>query len=157
MGTIPHADLEALDDGEMRRLWDINFFGLLYMCRAAMPHLSADGGGSIVNISSTAGIRCSGSSLPYSVSKAAVNHTTQLLAKSCGPAVRVNAIAPGYTDTPLIQGPAFEATKKAVAEKCPLGRVGLPEDIAQAVAAVSQMKYVTGQILSVDGGLQWSV
>lgn len=155
MGSIPHQDLEALENVKMRQVFDINVFGVLYMCRAAIPHLR-EGGGSIVNISSTAGLRCTGSSIPYSTSKAAVNHLTQLLAKSSGPRVRVNAVAPGYTETPLIQGPAFEATKKNVSEKCPLGRVGLPEEVADAVFALSQLEYVTGQVLSCDGGLQWA-
>jgi ketoreductase RED2 len=158
LGGIPHEDLEAVDDEKMRRLFDLNFFGVLYMCRAALPHLKESAGdSSIVNITSTAAIRCTGSSLPYSVSKAAVNHMTTLLAKSVGPqGIRVNGVAPGYTDTPLVEGPAFDAIKARVAEQCPLGRIAQPEDIAEAVTSLCHMKFVSGQILVVDGGLQWN-
>jgi ketoreductase RED2 len=76
MGKILHDDLEAIDDAKMRQLFDLNVFGVLYTSRAAMPALKKAGGGCIINITSSAGIRPGGSSIPYSMSKAAVNHVS---------------------------------------------------------------------------------
>lgn len=99
---VKHTDLEGVTEDALRSVFDINVFGTFYVSRAAMPHLRASGDGSILNITSVAGIRPGGSSMPYSMSKAAANHLTLMLAKSFGPEVRVNAVAPGLTDTPLV-------------------------------------------------------
>ena len=97
---IDHADLDAATPEIFRRLYDVNVVGAWQVTVAAMPHLRASGDGCVVNVSSLAGIRPAGSSIPYAVSKAALNHLTLLLANTVGPAVRVNAVAPGLVDTP---------------------------------------------------------
>jgi NAD(P)-dependent dehydrogenase (short-subunit alcohol dehydrogenase family) len=74
MGAVPHSDLDAVDEDAMRKVFDVNMFGVFYMCRAAMPSLKASGNGCIINVTSVAGVRPGGSSIPYSMSKAAVNH-----------------------------------------------------------------------------------
>jgi ketoreductase RED2 len=113
---VVHTDLEGVTEEALRGVFELNTFGTFYMCRAAMPHLKETGDGSIVNVTSIAGIRPGGSSMPYSMSKAATNHLTLMLAKSFGPAVRVNAIAPGLTDTPMMQDPQHD--KKKVGSTC---------------------------------------
>src|SRR5690606_16763744 len=96
---IPHADLEAASPAVWREILDVNVVGAWQTSVAAVPPLRADGGGAIVNLASVAGVKPTGSSIPYAVSKAAVNHMTRLLANVAGPEVRVNAVAPGLIDT----------------------------------------------------------
>ncbi|MFH8835754.1 SDR family NAD(P)-dependent oxidoreductase [Streptomyces sp. NPDC017868] len=149
---IPHDDLEAASPEVWRHLYDVNVIGVWQTVTAAVPHLRKTRG-AIVNISSQAGVRPGGSSIPYAVSKAAVNHMTKLLAKTLGPDIRVNAVAPGLVDTPWFDGvEGAEAAKEHVAGVVPLRRVGRPEDIAGAVLDVAHSSYVTGEVLLVDGG-----
>lgn len=99
------------------------------------------------------GVRPGGSSIPYSVSKAAVNHMTKLLAKTLGPDVRVNAVAPGMIDTPWFDGvEGIESAMEETAARLPLRRVGRPQDIADAVFDLANASYITGEVLLVDGG-----
>jgi ketoreductase RED2 len=104
----------------------------------------------VVMITSIAGLRPVGSSIAYAMSKAALNHLTALLAKSCGP-VRVNAVAPGLVDTPLSASLPPEQ-HAAVAAALPLHRSARPQDCAEAVVGLLRTAYVTGHVLVVDGG-----
>src|SRR3954453_17796909 len=97
---VKHSDLDALTDEILRRTFEVNVFGTWWLTKAAMPYLRRSPDPNIVMITSVAGLRPVGSSIAYAMSKAALNHLTALLAKSCGP-VRVNAVAPGLVDTPL--------------------------------------------------------
>ena len=92
--VIPHHDLEAASVDVWRRIFEVNVFGTWAMTVAALPALR-EARGSVVNVASVAGVRPTGSSIPYAASKAALNHMTVLLAKVVGPEVRVNAVAPG--------------------------------------------------------------
>ncbi|MFJ7955986.1 SDR family NAD(P)-dependent oxidoreductase [Streptomyces sp. NPDC096319] len=149
---IPHDDLDAASPEVWRHLYDVNVIGVWQTVTAAVPHLRKTRG-SIVTVSSQAGVRPGGSSIPYAVSKAAVNHMTKLLAKTLGPDVRVNAVAPGLVDTPWFDGvEGADAAKEHVAGVVPLRRVGRPEDIAGAVFDLAHASYITGEILLVDGG-----
>jgi ketoreductase RED2 len=149
--VIPHHDLEAVTEDIFRRILDVNLIGTFELTKLAMPHLQATGDGAVVNVTSVAGVRPTGSSVPYAVSKAALNHLTVLLANVSGPAVRVNAVAPGLIRTPWTAdwGPLHDL----MAERAPLGRSGEPDDIAGAVVDVAANRYLTGQVLVVDGGL----
>src|SRR5689334_25008898 len=112
-----------------------------------MPRLRRSPDPNVVMITSVAGLRPVGSSIAYAMSKAALNHLTALLAKSCGP-VRVNAVAPGLVDTPL--SAPLVAQRATVAETVPMRRSGRPQDCAEAVLALLRNGYVTGQVLAVD-------
>src|SRR5690606_37943239 len=90
--VIPHHDLDAVTDEVFRRIIDVNLFGTWQLTKLALPHLRATGDGAVVNVTSIAGVRPTGSSIPYAVSKAALNHLTVLLANVTGPEVRVNAV-----------------------------------------------------------------
>ncbi len=147
---IAHDDLDAATVGVWRRLLDVNVIGTWNVIRAAAPHLR-ENGGQIVNITSLAGVRPLGSSIPYATSKAALNHLTRLLANALGPAVRVNAVAPGLIETPWTQD--WDETFEMVESTAPLRRAGTPVDVADAVAGVVAADYMTGQVLVVDGGL----
>ncbi|MGA0995449.1 MAG: SDR family NAD(P)-dependent oxidoreductase, partial [Ilumatobacteraceae bacterium] len=97
--VVPHDDLDALTDEIFEKTFSVNVFGTWWLTKHAMSHLRKSPDGHVVNITSIAGVRPVGSSVAYSMSKAALNQMTQLLAKSCGP-VRVNAVAPGLVATP---------------------------------------------------------
>ena len=96
------------------------------------------------------GVRPVGSSIAYSMTKAALNHMTLLLAKSHGP-VRFNAVAPGLVDTPWTAD--WDAQHQAVAAMAPLHRSATPDDCAEAVLAFVRNRYATGAILVLDGGM----
>jgi ketoreductase RED2 len=149
--VIPHHDLDAVTDEVFRRILDVNVLGTWNLTRIAMPALQATGDSAVVNITSVAGVRPTGSSIPYAASKAALNHLTALVANVVGPEVRVNAVAPGLIRTPWTAewGPLHDA----MATRTPLGRSGEPDDVAQVVVDVAAARYLTGQVVVVDGGL----
>ena len=119
--------------------------------QAALPLLRRADDGWIINITSLAGIRPTGSSLPYAVSKAAVGQLTAIMAKYAGGGVRVNAVAPGLVATPWTE--QWHDRKAGVELVAPLHRVATPEDIAEACLALITTRYATGQTFLVDGGL----
>lgn len=152
--VIPHADLEGVSEEIFRRIIDVNIFGTWYLSRAAVPELKKSGNGSIVNISSIAGLRPVGSSIPYSISKAGVNQMTQLMANVLGPEIRVNAVAPGLVETPWTE--SWDTLHAAVAARSPMRRSATAEDCAEAVIGILRNTYQTGDIVVVDGGLTLS-
>jgi ketoreductase RED2 len=148
--VIPHHDLDAVTDEIFRRIFEVNVLGTFRLTKLALPHLKANGNGAVVNVTSVAGVRPTGSSVPYAVSKAALNHLTALLAKVTGPEVRVTAVAPGLIRTPWTQdwGPLHDA----MSTMAPLGRSGEPTDIASVVVDLAASPYITGDVVVVDGG-----
>ncbi|SED92629.1 ketoreductase RED2 [Streptomyces sp. 3213] len=151
--AIAHRDLEAATPAVWRDILDLNVIGTWQTTVAAMPHLARTRAGAVVNVSSIAGSRTAGSSIPYAVSKAAVEHMTRLLAKAVGPEVRVNAVAPSLIETPWTADDAFFAPiAEYVRQNAPLRRVGVPEDVATAVRHLVDATYTTGQVVYVDGG-----
>jgi ketoreductase RED2 len=149
--VIPHDDLDAATTDIWERILRVNVVGTWNVIQAAVPHLRAAGDGVILNITSLAGVRPVGSSVPYAVSKAALNHMTVLLANVLGPEIRVNAVAPGLIDTPWTAH--WDAIRDTVRETAPLGRAGTPEDVADACVGLIGTRYATGQVLVVDGGI----
>jgi ketoreductase RED2 len=147
---IPHRDFEAATPEVWREILGVNVVGTWQTTVAAIPHLRATGAGCIVNVSSLAGSSPSGSSIPYAVSKAAVNHLTRLLANVLGPEIRVNAVAPGLVDTPWIKD--YVGVREHIVANAPLGRVGTPDDVAKVVCDLVDSTYVTGEVVRVDGG-----
>lgn len=149
--VIPHGDLDAATDEVWDRILRVNLMGTWYMTRAAVDALRAGAGGAVVNITSLAGVAAVGSSVPYAVSKAALNHLTRLLANVLGPQVTVNAVAPGLIDTPWTAG--WDAVREAWSARAPMGRSGTPEDVAQACLYLAGASFVTGQVIVADGGM----
>jgi ketoreductase RED2 len=150
--VVPFADLEAQTDELWKRCLDVNLMGIWYVSRAAAPLLRRSEDGSITNVTSAAGLRAAGSSIPYAVSKAAANHLTKLLARALAPEVRVNAVAPGFIETPLTASmpPEFRQT---YLETAVLHRTGTPDDVADACLFLARSTFATGEITVLDGGL----
>jgi NAD(P)-dependent dehydrogenase (short-subunit alcohol dehydrogenase family) len=151
---IAHDDLGAVTAAVWRQLLDVNLIAPWLLTSAALAALRASprpGGGAVINITSHAGVRPKGSSIPYAATKAALNHTTRLLAAALGPQVRVNAVAPGLVDTPLTA--TWAAAQELWREQSPMRRAARPEDVADLVSALIANSYVTGEVILLDGGL----
>lgn len=148
----------ALADWELS--FAVNVRSIFLMCKYAIPHLEAAGGGSIVNTGSGWGLKGGARALPYCASKGAVVNMTRALAIDHGPAnIRVNSINPGDTDTGMLRSEAAqigwtEDAFLADAADRPLRRMARPEEIAAAVVflASDEASFVTGSALVVDGG-----
>lgn len=149
--VIPHGDLEAATPDVWRRIFDVNVIGTWQVTVAASSHLRASGQGQVINVSSLAGERPTGSSIPYACSKAAVSHMTRLLANVLGPDIRVNAVAPGLVDTPWTA--EWGLVRDYVNAQAPLQRTARPEDVAEVILGLARAAYVTGEVVLVDGGL----
>ena len=142
------------------RDWDLvmttNLKGLFLCCKAAIPAMIKSGGGSIVNISSMAGVQAYTRSLPYSVSKAGVIHLTLTAASQyTSKGIRINCIAPGTVDTPQARGSSQSSQAlQDIAANHPMGRIGRPEDIADTILylASDESSYISGSTIIADGG-----
>ncbi len=148
---VPLPDIDSVTVDHWEKVLRTNVIGTFLVSQAALPLLRRADDGWIVNITSVAGVRQTGSSLPYAVSKAALNHLTAILAKHAGDGVRVNAVAPGLVATPWTED--WQERKAGVELVAPLHRVATPDDIAEACLALIATRYATGQTLVVDGGL----
>jgi len=155
---IPLSDLEALTDAIWDEILEVNLKGAFRCARAAAP-LLAKTQGMIINVASIAGIIAPStmSSLAYGSAKAAVIHMTRALAVALAPNVRVNAVAPAFTDTGWLRnhfGDQYDQAAAGAAGGIPLRRVAAADDIAKAIVSlVTGGDFVTGQTLIVDGGL----
>ncbi len=146
---------------ETRQLVEVNLLSTVNVCRAALPHLVEQGGGRVVNISSDAGRVGAAGDAIYSAAKGGVISLTKSLAlEFARHGITVNCVSPGPTDTPMLR--QFSAEAEGIVERLikmtPLRRLGQPEDIAAAVLflASDRASHITGQVLSVSGGLTMS-
>ncbi|MBI2808035.1 MAG: SDR family oxidoreductase [Planctomycetes bacterium] len=147
---IDHTDLHAATSEIWDEILGVNLKGTFFCCRAALPHLQKSGG-SIVNVTSVAGLQGHGSSIPYAASKAAINCMTKSLARAFAPQVRVNAVAPGPVLTRWLDDHMEHVTRSLV--NTPMGRAATPDDIADAVYFLALgTDLMTGQVVVVDGG-----
>lgn len=146
---IDHINLD-----QFQRLFDVNVKGVVATTIAALPHMND--GGRIINISSGAAkVTMPGTSL-YSATKAALDTLTRIWAQDLGKRmITVNGIAPGTTATEMLEQALSEEVKQMMITKTALGRLGEPQDIADAVAflASSDARWITGQTIGVDGGI----
>lgn len=152
---VPFSDLEGLTDEIWDRLFGVNVKGTFFCCRAVAGPMRRQGHGRIINISSVAGLQAQGSSMVYCASKAAVVHLSKCLARTLGPEIRVNVIAPGFiADTRWNEGrPDLEATTEKQRQAAALKRVGTSEDIVDAALYLATgADFMTGAVLVVDGG-----
>lgn len=156
-GTGNQSPLHEWDPTEWDRLVRVNLTGVYLGFRAAIPHLKASGGGSVVSTASISGTRPAAGEAPYAAAKAAVAALTASAALEYGPSIRVNAVSPGMIRTPLTE-PWFQFLPHEIARfegSTPMGRIGEPEDVADVVVFLCSdaARFITGQNLVVDGGL----
>ena len=154
-GIVRDARLVKMDDATFDSVIAVNLKGVFVCTRAVVPHMIAAGGGVILNASSIVGLYGNFGQTNYAATKAGVISFTQTWARELGKHnIRVNAVAPGFIATEMVKSMP-EKVLAGMREHTPLGRMGEPDDIANAYAwlASDAAKFVHGAVLSVDGGL----
>lgn len=154
-GTAVLKPLVELTDDEIEQMLLVNIKGLLSLSREAIPALQASKG-SIINLSSVAAQNALPGMSAYAATKSGIDRISKILANELGPmGIRVNAVAPGLTQTDMLSAMPDEAISHLVNEATALRRVGEPEDIAQAIVwlASDQAEWITGQVVQSSGGL----
>lgn len=164
-GIIVADDVETIDDRSWRKVLDVNLGGTMRVCRAAIPALKRSGGGSIVNIASVAAFNSAPGRASYSISKAAVVSLTRAIANRYGSdGIRANCLCPGLVRTPMAdaevrgiasaRGISVDDAWKELGAQSPLGRVTLPEDVADCALflACAESLLITGSALIAGGG-----
>jgi 3-oxoacyl-[acyl-carrier protein] reductase len=152
-GIAPAQEFLEATDEEWLNVFKTNVLGTTHFCQAVIPQMQKNKYGRIVNISSIKGYSINSSPTAYSASKAAIINITSALAKQFAPDIAVNAVAPGYTDTPMsLTRTSSQAMEKAKTSL--VGRVARPEEIAEAILFLASDKasFITGQTILVDGG-----
>ena len=154
-GLTRDGVLARMPDSDWRDVIETNLSSVFYTCRAAARPMMKKRGGAIVNVSSIVGLRGNWGQTNYSASKAGIIGFTKSLARELGSrGVRANVVAPGYVKTRLTDALPEDA-RDAMLANTPLGRLGDPEDIAGAVRFLcsDEARFITGEVLLVDGGL----
>ena len=149
--SAPDTPLEVWDD-----VFAVNARGTFLCCKHAIPGMVARGGGAIVNVASVAALVGLRNRAAYCASKGAVVALTRALAVDhVGDGIRVNAVCPGTVDSPWVRRLVDEAGESldALRDRQPLGRLGTPEEVADAVLYLAAAEFVTGSVLVIDGGL----
>jgi 3-oxoacyl-[acyl-carrier protein] reductase len=150
----PMSDLDSIGEAEWDHIMGVNLKGHWFTSRAVAPHMRERGGGAIVNITSIAGLRPAGSSMPYCVSKAGAIMLTKCLAVGLAPQIRVNSIAPGVLLTRWWDGFPREVVQ-ALGDPSALKRVTSVEDAAEGAMFAIKNESITGQTIVVDAGLHF--
>lgn len=152
-GIAPSQEFLESTDEHWMEVFKVNVLGTTHFCQAVIPQMQKNKYGRIVNIASIRGYPITSGNAAYSASKAAIVNITASLAKKFAPDVAVNAVAPGFTDTPMsktrIDSKVMEQAKSSL-----IGRVGQPKEIAEAILflASDRASFITGQTILVDGG-----
>jgi NAD(P)-dependent dehydrogenase (short-subunit alcohol dehydrogenase family) len=153
--VIPFEPLASAHPAEWREMYELNVVAPFHLVALAEHHLrktaSAERPAAVVNISSHAAVRPKGASIPYAAAKAALNHTTRLLALTLAPDIRVNAIAPGLVETPLTAD--RPSVHRLWRERAPMRRAARPEEVAELAMMLVKSRYLTGEVVVADGGL----
>lgn len=153
-GICHYGLISQITPDEWRRLFAVNVDGAFFCTRAALPSMLQKQAGCIINISSMWGLRGASCEVAYACTKAALIALTRSLALELAPShIRVNCVAPGVIDTDMVQVLGQDVLDD-LAVQTPLGRLGTPADIAHAVAffASEKASFITGQVLTADGG-----
>lgn len=142
-----------ISEDEWERQLSVNLSGIFRVTKAVVPSMISRKCGAIVNISSVWGVYGASCEVAYSAAKAGVIGFTKALAKELAPSgITVNAVAPGVIESPMNSAHLTADELKALCDETPLGRMGKPSEVAQAVRALAENRFITGQVLGVDGG-----
>ncbi|MGZ5440803.1 MAG: SDR family NAD(P)-dependent oxidoreductase [Thermoanaerobaculia bacterium] len=156
-GIVKDGHLMMVSDSTWRNVLDVNLHGMFYCTRAVLDAMIAQGSGAIVNMSSSAALRGRAGQVPYAATKGAVMGLTKQFAKEVGPfGIRVNAIAPGFIDTDMVDGLLGRpGVRDAFIAATPVRRIGAVEDVAAATLflASKDSAYITGEVTAINGGL----
>lgn len=151
--ALPIDVITSVSDESWNKVIGTNLSSVFYCTRAVLPQMINRKSGIIINISSMWGQSGASCEVAYSASKAGVIGFTKALAKEVGPSnIRVNCVAPGAIDTDM-NSALDETALKELCDETPLGKIGLASDVAKAVVALCDNEFITGQVLSVNGGL----
>ena len=158
VGTNRRKSVEEATEDDYDEMVRTNQTSAFFLCKACLPLLRRSSRASVVNVSSLAGIRSSGTGVIYAMTKAAMTHMSETLAcEWAGYGIRVNCVAPWMARTPLLEAAVAKDPGQldTVCEATPLGRLGEPADTGSAVAflCMPAAAYITGQVIAVDGGL----
>lgn len=142
-----------ITDEEWQNMVEVNLTGVFRVTKAVVSGMIKRKSGAIANISSVWGVHGASCETAYSASKAGVIGFTKALAKELGPSgITVNAIAPGVIESPMNTSHLTESELEALCAETPLGRMGKPSEVAAAVRSVAENRFITGQVIGVDGG-----
>ena len=151
-GIADYDLINVITPARWRRLFAVNVDGAFYCIRAALPHMLQQQSGCIINVSSMWGQVGASCEAAYSATKGAILALTKALAQELGPSgIRVNAVAPGVIRTDMCAS-VDPAVMEDLRQQTPIGRLGTPEDIAQAMLYLADAPFLTGQTLPLNGG-----
>ncbi len=165
-GIVHYASVGQVSEADLRAQLEVNFVAPFLLSQRLGVHMRSHEGGAIVHVASTLGLRPAPETAAYAASKAALIQATRSLALELAPSVRVNAVAPGVVDTDMIRAPRtppsagsdlsihdLDAQLQKLRALHPLGRLGSPEDVAEAILFLLDASWITGTTLRIDGGL----
>lgn len=153
-GAAVPGDLLSVSAGQWYAAFEVHVHAIFHLCRVLAPGMRAKGEGAIVLVSSAAGLRGCLNSLAYSVVKGALPHFTRALARELADSgIRVNCVAPGIIRTRFQDYLTPEQVENNIENRIPLHREGQPEDVADLIIALTRNDYITGETVTLDGGL----
>jgi len=152
-GIAPRATFLESNDNHWLDIYKVNVLGTAHFCQAIIPQMKENKYGKIINVASIRAYNCTSGKPAYSASKAAIVSLTAVLAKEFAPNIYVNAVAPGYTETPIAKNWDEKVWKNV--NTALVGRIGQPKEIAEAILFLASDKasFITGQTIIVDGGI----
>ncbi len=157
-GGLTKGGLMELEPEQWVRAFDVHVHAVFYLCRAAVPVMKQRGEGAIVLISSSAGLRGCAGAIAYGVVKGAIPQFTRALARELADDnIRVNAVAPGIIRTRFQDILTPEQAKNNIDNRIPLHREGKPEDVAEVIAMLATNEFITGETVTIDGGMSMRI